>query len=192
MRIRFFFLALLLMSCGFATAHADTYSLQLTGDWLRPYIATGYWHAPVDFGVRFSSIQSVSISWSGTVTTGYDDFLLPVRGYFESMFIVAPNSVMAYASSPRSPQSYSFPTGSFDTQTTLNANTWEFLLDGAADLRIAYAAENNDYTVGGTPWGNLSSASLTVTGTAVPEPASLLPMAVGLVSLAATVRRRRR
>jgi len=191
MKIRCFCLVLLIVTCAFTTAHADTYSRQLTG-WLGTYYANEYSEAPVDFGVHFSSIQSVSISWSGTVTTGYDDFLLPVRGCFQSSFMVAPNTIMANASSPWSSQSYSFPTVSFDTQSTLNANTWQFLLDGVADLRMSYVPENNGYTANDRPWGNLTSATLTVTGTVVPEPASLLPMAVGLISLATTLGRRRR
>ncbi|MDO8585598.1 MAG: PEP-CTERM sorting domain-containing protein [Armatimonadota bacterium] len=194
MNRRLFCLVLLFVVCGVTTAHGDTYTLSLTGDWTGIYDADEYWQESVDFGLQFSSIQSVSIDWSGMVTTGYDDFLLPVRGRFESSLIESPNSIMAVASGPWSPYSYSFPSVSFDTQSAYQgANSWDFLLDGRAILETAYAPENGDYTASDVPWGDLDSVSLVVEGTAVvPEPAGLVSVALGLSGLAGAAFRRRR
>jgi len=185
------YVVVLLVLCGLTSANADVYTFPITGDWLGVYDANEYWQAPMDFGKQFSSIQSVSVSWSGTVTSGYDDFLIPVRGRFACLLIEDANVVMALAYTSWSPQSYSFPTASFNTQTALTTNSWSFLTDGRSDLRIYYEPENNDYTSSDVPWGNLESASLILSGTAiVPEPGSLPSMALGLAGLAAAFRRR--
>lgn len=193
MKVQAYRLVLVLLMCGLTASQADVFSVPLTGNWLGDYNANTYYQEAIDLQSQFSSIQGVSISWVGSVTTGYDMDILPVRACFVSTLVDGGNSV-ASASSPWSSQNYSFPTVNFNTQTGYSANSWDFLLDGRVTLEIDCVPESNNYANTTKPWGHLQSASFIVDGTpvAVPEPSGILAIAVGLSGLAGVASRRRR
>ncbi|MHC4633209.1 MAG: PEP-CTERM sorting domain-containing protein [Planctomycetota bacterium] len=144
-----------------------------------------------DLGVTFTDISHVYIDWSGEIMAGLAvDPMRPGPQPF-------PLDVGLLASLGRNPGSritdvyggeatYPEPEG-FDSRSEFElswSTTWSDLLDGQGTIAI-------DYTVLGGPYVayvesgfvDLSSVTLVVEGTPVPEPATLFLVAFGAVMM---------
>lgn len=156
-----------------------------------------------DFGMQFSNIQGVSISWSGVVNTGWWED--PVWGgsvwpgvwgvdlwkdYIGYTNMVYSNNVMGW----EYPATMPFE----DTQQFSLARPsegWSFLLDGKGRIMptlFAFDQTGIPPSQGIVrPTGTLGAITLTIQGTAVPEPSSLSAL-IGVIGLGAVALRRRK
>ncbi|MHC4736148.1 MAG: PEP-CTERM sorting domain-containing protein [Planctomycetota bacterium] len=180
-------LVLLLSITG---ADADIVELPLGADG-RYDVNSEPWEMDFDLGVTFTDISHVYIDWSGEIMAGLAvDPMRPGPQPF-------PLDVGLLASLGRNPGSritdvyggeatYPEPEG-FDSRSEFElswSTTWSDLLDGQGTIAI-------DYTVLGGPYVayvesgfvDLSSVTLVVEGTPVPEPATLFLVAFGAVMM---------
>lgn len=179
-------LAALVLVCMCTGTRAGTYTIQLN-NWEGSYLAYTSASGPIDFGMQFSSIQSLTISWSGHIYAGYDEWDLPVTARFEADMV--DGGIMATAHTNWS--GYTLSRWNFNEVSPFAANTWDWLLDGKANsLFVTLVPETDEYE--GDPFGQIYSAILTVTGEPVPEPAGIVVMAGGLVGVMGALRLRRK
>jgi hypothetical protein len=193
-----------LLLCCAVVAQAGTYTISL------PSLAATYGDSnpnasnppplsrtcSINFGHTFASIQSVSISWSGQNYDGYsmDMFTYetyPRKGYFGAY--LQDGSTTHKEAGGGGQGVY----GSFsDTTSFAPYNgyiSWDFLLDGTANLNMHYVRANliiPELITISNCYGSLDSVSLTLEGTVVPEPSAIAGLLTGLVALGGFMRRR--
>lgn len=176
-----------------ASAGADIVELDLftlgcpsTYDYDSPY-----WTSDFDLGVTFTEIFHVYIDWSGEITGGLavDDsnpdepfpIDVGIGAYLES----PPN----WRHTTRWGGAATHPDAEvFDVQSEFVYGTmpWSELFDGEGTITIEYkelVILNGTYVESGSVF--LNSATLVVDGTIVPEPASILLLAMGTLCLRA-------
>jgi hypothetical protein len=194
-------LCVLLLICLITTtALAETYVLSLNclGDYGTPQTIS------VDFGQSFSSVQSVSIAWSGQITPGGvladPDGIVgpsPVPGWFTAGFLVDDEFPVEEAVTPAlGGMTYPGPE-SFNLTSVFNPidnhQGWDFLLDGRADLLVQVASDNIVlFYPGWGATGSLGSASLILDATPVPESGALFTMLSGIFGSTLYAYRRRK
>ena len=172
-------------------AGADTVQLDLLslGCPTELNSGTSYWQTNFDLGVTFTEISHVYIDWSGGITAGlvqdynpstYEPVGQPYpidAGVYASFGFPLRIEVWRGVSTYPAPESFDrqdeFPTG---------GTTWFGLLDGMGEITIGYTEPGFDFS--GTWYvthgsATLDKAILVVEGT-VPEPASILLLAIGL------------
>lgn len=219
MRLQAFALGLLIAFGLLSSALAETYSVSLNPTAASD--ARGlYLSASFDFGTAFSHINSVTLrfempsGYEGTAfTTGnsstYRDLALVVHD--DTSPIVDPRqleSTTALAAGsfrvlPQTPVEFGFGNNYvvFPGETPPEANWPSFLLSGHGKVSFVDVTDGSYYPlpdgIGGsssTSWsspGEVTSATLTVEGTAVPEPGvTVLMLTIGAVAVP-TLRRKR-
>ena len=193
-------LAVLVVVAG--AAQANTYTLALSG--CSGSYAPGSWRdINVDFGQTFSSIQSVSIVWSGSVTPGWFDFYdVEGGGYrsgpWEGSFTAWSREASPFKhagtgglGAPTYPGSESFSL----TTAFSGTGSWATLLDGKTTLGLEFDPLILGNPGPGTfipPSGFISGASLVLEATPIPEPAGAVGLLCGIGWLGSLVRRRRK
>lgn len=197
MRLAIPAMALLLLASTLAPASADIYTLQL------PWATGSYGNGgsrtqAIDFGRSFSQINSVTIHWTGSVTAGMAYPLWEEPYVWTGEFMAGFPGQSAYAGTKSlgeatypDPQSFDIYSGFW----LFTNYTWDFLLDGRADLNVEFLPAMQNWEGDGTdipPSGQLSFASIQVDATPVPEPSGLLMLVPGLLALGGTILRRRR
>ena len=171
---------------------ADVITLPLNGSAGLYDINTPAWSYNFDLGVTFSQISNVYIDWSGQITGGQSQWmsnpnLMTIDGTLIAYLGAYPQ--LRAASVSRGISTYPDPEP-FEVQTTFSilygSNTWDNLLDGkeiiSIDLNSSFKTIPEIKTI---DYGRvvLNDATLTIEGTVVPEPASLLLIGIGGLSL---------
>ena len=151
-----------------------------------PYLQTDF-----DLGVAFTEISHVYIDWSGSITAGLAvDPMIPGPQPF-------PCDVGIYASLGFNPSlrritvwggEVTYPEPQiFDFRSEFElppSTTWSDLLDGQGTITIGYTQLVGPYlTYVEFGFVDLSSATLVVDGTPVPEPATVCLLALGGLAL---------
>jgi hypothetical protein len=154
-------------------------------------VNSGPWEMDFDLGVTFTEISYVYIDWSGEITAGLAvDPMRPGPQPFPldvgiSAYLGAnpwPRLAAVYGGEATYPE----PEG-FDLQSEFGlpgATTWSDLLDGQGTIKIGHVVLGGPY-LAYAEFGfvDLSSATLIVEGTIVPEPATLFLLALGAVMM---------
>jgi hypothetical protein len=153
-------------------------------------IDSTYWQTNFDLGVSFTEITNVYMDWSGGITAG-----LAIDSYHQ--YEPYPLDVGIYSSLGGSPYTR-FSGNVFGGETTyldpepfdclskfklLGTTTWSDLLDGQGRIGIEYTEWimlDGRYVEHGSV--TLDKAILRVEGT-VPEPATILFLGIGVISL---------
>lgn len=183
----------LLLGVGVA-ASAGTYTLHVPEleMFIQPSSGGFYYGNPcaIDFGREFSSIESVTLKWSGSgagrQVWGFNDVRSASWGLAASLFDADHEAAMAYTD-------YLFGGTSFDQQNTFGGPL-NSLLDGRAELRVNFTGAVSGYPYS---FAQIDHAEIVVKGTAVgepnvPEPSSLIAMLSGIGALGGFAIRRRK
>ena len=151
----------------------------------------GYsWEADFDLGVEFTDISSVSIEWSGEITGGRsvytsnpnDPFPVDVGllAHFGKNPMTRSVKITGGAISYPDPE----PFNCISDVTLYGNTTWSDLLDGKGHIKMYYI---NSVIIDGysIEYGSvlINNATLIVDGTLVPEPATIIFLALGAVGL---------
>ena len=192
---------LLLCLCIATAVQAGTYTLPVACG--GSYVTNGSTEFNLNFGQSFSSIQSMTMTWSGQVVAGwYSDPVEGISGPWTGQF-----SARLYTEFPNISHSASTPllgrdtypdAEQFDLTSTFNGwggpKPWDFLLDGQAYMRVYLIAAFHSGGGGGSlPTGTLDEgAYVTLEATPIPEPTGLLCLAMGALPVAAGLLRHRR
>jgi hypothetical protein len=133
----------------------------------------------IDLGTELTEIHDVRFSCSGDIA-GID-----APGMFECTFIAgAAKWQHAYTDAISSPTYTAFTDDNIPFISS-NSATWDFLLDGEGSgyvrliTNIIYIPEFPPEHI----YGNLSSASLSINATPVPEPTAVFLLGVGVIFL---------
>jgi len=149
------------------------------------------WEMNFDLGVTFTEISHVYIDWSGEIKAGLaTDPMVPGPQPFPldvgiSAYLGAnpwPRLAAVYGGEATYPE----PEG-FDLQSEFGlpgATTWSDLLDGQGTIKIGHVILGGPY-LAYVEFGfvDLSSATLIIEGTPVPEPATVLSLCLGILLL---------
>ncbi len=149
-----------------------------------------YWTTDFGLGVTFTEISHVYIDWSGEITAGLAvDPMRPGPQPF-------PEDVGLSAGLGRAPfwRHTGFYGGAalypepevfdFKSEFELGSMPWSELFDGQCRIEINYVAVIGPYlTFVESGFVDLSSATLVVEGTPVPEPATILLLALGIIGV---------
>lgn len=199
MRFKICSIALLLVICCAGTLQAATFTVNLpcTGS----YYAGEQYSTIIDLGQSFTSIQSVSVAWSGKIWGGlvpmppYNS--VPTNGRVIAAIWNDSNAISKQGTTPSlGAATYPSP-ASFDCTTALTPylgnSSWDFLLDGKTRVTIDFSQiltiPENGMPI--QPRYQLDSASLIVDGTPVPEPSSIVALLLGIGGVIPIIRRRR-
>ncbi len=147
------------------------------------------WQANFDLGVTFTQISHVYIDWSGEITGGMAIPNPPASpnpvpapaGIYTSLrssnpFLVRMTEVYGGVATYPAPELFAL-TSEIDG----DGSNWSDLLDGQGAIGIGYTEiimSDGAYTEHGSV--SLTKATLVVDGTVIPEPASLLLLALGV------------
>jgi hypothetical protein len=183
-------------------AQAATYTYTLSGS-AGTYGPGASRAFSVDFGHSFSSIQSMSIVWSGSVTPGYYQFYDlntnsirsgPWTGQFGAY--ITELGLIKHAATTDYGESTYPSSESFDVTSSFTAQgSWAQLLDGKTTMGIEFDPIILGNPGPGTfdaPSGYLNGATLVLQATAVPEPTSALAILCGFGAAGSLLRRKRR
>jgi hypothetical protein len=146
-----------------------------------------YWKTNFDLGVTFTEISNVYMDWSGEITAGLVIDRKSDEPFPEDVGIYAylganPELRVAdvWGGKITYPEPQAFDCGS-DFELT-GPSTWSDLLDGQGAITIGYTGYiilDGRYIEPGNIV--LNSATLVVAGTIVPEPVSILLLAMGTI-----------
>jgi hypothetical protein len=148
------------------------------------------WQTDFDLGVSFTEITNVYMDWSGGITAGlaiYHDhpdepFPLDVGLFAFLGSNPSPRVADVWGGQVTHPEAEPFD--SLSEFELLGTTTWSDLLDGQGWIGIGYTEAImlfGEYIQPGSI--DLSGATLAVEGTVVPEPATLLFLGIGAISL---------
>lgn len=199
MVVRTLIIAMLAVLLFAASAQADTFELVLpaTGS----YGASSSRNVSVDFGQTFTSIQSISIVWSGSVQGGWQSGTIelapgPWPGYFDAYLKNDGGSrVLNVGTGGLGYTTYPVAESFGDTRAfqwySGAPHSWDFLLDGTAAMDIGFSRA---VFIGGAgpgvfPTGSLSSVKLVVDAT-VPEPSCIVTLVTAILGCGLLRRRR--
>ncbi|MDH4240762.1 MAG: PEP-CTERM sorting domain-containing protein [Phycisphaerae bacterium] len=183
-------ISILVVLFGITAADAAIIELPLAAEG-RYDINSVHWEMDFDLGITFTEISHVYMDWSGEITAGLAiDQTTPGPQPF-------PLDVGLHASLGSNPwprltdvyggeATYPEPEG-FDFQSKFGlpgSTTWSDLLDGQGTISIYYVQlilVTGRYVESG--FVDLSSATLIVEGTPVPEPATVIFLTLGVLGL---------
>lgn len=171
-------------------AGADTFVLRVPG-------AEGNYNSQVtstvsniDFGQSFTSIQSLSIMWCGSVQYGKIYKIVNGGSVYDG-----PQLGAFVADSACGNVSSGYMYGNLNRTSILNHCTLSSLLDGKDILQISFnfsSYPGSGYSVTPAAVGNLSSVYLVLEATNVPEPSGPLAILCGMSGLYGVIRRSKR
>jgi hypothetical protein len=148
---------------------------------------------PFDFGFSFSSINSISLHWAADIYDGqgraqiwvYD----PFGGHWEDVTWTVQGEInITTGSAQYTGVSMSEYGTHYDRLESPSVQQWD-LMSGHSTVNVnLYANSVGPYTP--PPHAYLSLLSVTVDGTAVPEPSSIIALLGGLAGLLGMRRRR--
>lgn len=183
-------ISVLVVLFGITAANADIVELSLAAEG-RYDDNSGPWEMDFDLGVTFTEISHVYIDWSGEITAGLaTDPMIPGPQPFPCEVGISAylgrNPGARLAAVYGGEATYPEPEG-FDSRTEfelLAPTTWSDLLDGQGTLQIGYAVLGGPYLIY-VEFGfvDLSSATLIVEGTPVPEPTTVIFLTLGVLGL---------
>ncbi|MHC4665821.1 MAG: PEP-CTERM sorting domain-containing protein [Planctomycetota bacterium] len=146
---------------------------------------TPAWTSDFDLGATFTEISHVYIDWAGEITAGlaiiYDNSSDPVPKEVGIGASLGANPYLRAVSIWGGEGTYPDPEA-FDSVSEfelVGGSTWSDLIDGRGSITIEYEELiiPGSYIEHGSV--DLTSATLVVDGTVVPEPATLLLLAIG-------------
>jgi len=160
---------------------AVTYAVPLCSN--RPF-TTGYpFYFNIDLGTPLASVQQVQFSCEGTITGGLISYGQPYGTKFLAGLDEGPGYWLAtasYAGEATWPAPESF-SGTYGFSSSGGAN-WDMLLDGQTsgwiELSVLFWIPEHPPPIS-FPSGTISSASLIIEATPVPEPGSALLVLIG-------------
>ncbi|MBW8040068.1 MAG: PEP-CTERM sorting domain-containing protein [Planctomycetes bacterium] len=181
-------ISVLVLLLGITEANADIVELTLAAEG-RYDVNSGPWEMDFDLGVTFTEISHVYMDWSGEITAGlaFDDTTPGPQPFPLDVGISAylgPNPWPRLTDVYGGEATYPEPEG-FDSRTEFGlpgSTTWSDLLDGHGTLQIDYAVLGGPYVIYvESGFVDLNSATLIVEGTPVPEPATVIFLALGVL-----------
>jgi hypothetical protein len=146
-----------------------------------------YWRVDFDLGVTFTEITNIYINWSGTITAelvapfGLPDKTKPIDALFvATLYEADPHDYFGRTSVQKGQTTYPTP-DPFSIQSMFTDEDWSALLDGRSNIEIGLYGifRPADLITVEYPHSQLDLAILVVEGTTVPEPSSLLLLALG-------------
>jgi len=172
---------------GLPLANGDIVELPLSAAGV--YTSGSLWTTDFDFGITFTSISNVYIDWSGEITAGQ-----AVRDSNPTELFPLDVGIKSYLEPPINAgttvwggqETYPTPE-SFDVLSEFQlsgAGSWSGLLDGQGTIWVYYMElimVAGHYVQHGSI--TIDNASLVIDGTPVPEPVSVLFLAVGLIGV---------
>ncbi|MHC4498056.1 MAG: PEP-CTERM sorting domain-containing protein [Planctomycetota bacterium] len=182
-------ISVLVVLLSITGAEADIVELPLACE--GQYITGEWWEMDFDLGVTFTEISNVYIDWSGEIMAGLA-YNYPSPGPQPFPCDVGLLAYLGHNPYARLTEvyggeaTYPEPEG-FDSRIEfelLGATTWSDLLDGQGTIEIGYVVLGGPYLRYVEPgYVELSSAILVVEGTPVPEPATVIFLALGVLGL---------
>lgn len=177
----------MIVLCAAATASAATYEFAFSCPNVY-YPATNPVNVHVDFGQSFTSIQSLTVEWTGTSNPGWYQWK---PGEWEPVITEPLRSelVASLDNVAEAAQSLSDPLSSYPKQNQLmlkSGQDWSSLLDGSADLSVVIRVINPPFNIVSYPYARFTSTKLILEATpaSVPEPASIIALVCGLGAFA--------
>lgn len=181
---------------GITTANAAIVEFPLTCEGFYD-LNSPYWHSSFDLGVSFTEITDIYIEWSGTITAELVGIIgipgsFPHDATFEASLYgleLDPYYYTGWADVCGGKATYPEPEP-FDVQSPFTDEGWSMLLEGRGHVEVLLGdalLPTVSYIIE-YPSGYIYSATLVFEGTLVPEPATVLLLALGGLVL---IRRRR-
>ena len=176
---------ILLMAVSGAWADTVTLPLNCAGYY---DVNTPAWTYNFDLGVTFGEITNVYIDWSGEITGGIEQYMdnpdhIIIDGGLQAVIGTYPQFgaaiVRAGALTYPDPQV-------FNVQSEyMPLTNWNFLLDGKDEIEIDHLSIKTypEYHIIDEGSAILNNATLIVEGTIVPEPSTLILLALGLLAV---------
>ncbi|MGB2809249.1 MAG: PEP-CTERM sorting domain-containing protein [Sedimentisphaerales bacterium] len=153
-------------------------------------VNSGSWEMDFDLGVTFTDISHVYIDWSGEITAGLAfDHTRPGPQPFPediglSAWLVSASfwrHTNVYGGAALYPEPEVFD---FKSEFEVGSMPWSELFDGQGTIMIGYTQLVGPYlTYVEFGFVDLSSATLVVEGTPVPEPATIIFLVLGVLGL---------
>ena len=183
-------ISVLVVLFGITAANAAIVELPLGAEG-RYDVNSGSWEMDFDLGVTFTEISHVYIDWSGEIMAGLAvDPMRPGPQPFPldvgiSAYLGAnpwPRLAAVYGGEATYPEPEGFD---FQSEFALpGAPIWSDLLDGQGTIEIGHVVLGGPYLIY-VEFGFvvLNEATLVVEGTPVPEPATIIFLALGVLGL---------
>lgn len=191
--------SIILVAALLITAKANAAIVEYDLNCQGSYWVGKNWTVDFDLGIIFSEISHIYLDWSGSITAvefepifnpipGFDPYC---DGYFKarlydsgSSTALASRSVYRGADTAPNPES-------FDLQSEFSLNDYSPFLDGVGSIKITFNQEYHFLWGSDIPIirklsnasGQLNPAKLIVDGIIIPEPATLLLLAFGTLTL---------
>jgi len=153
------------------------------------------WTTDFDLGVTFTEISHVYIDWSGEITAELvapcgsppDTPAHPLDGLFvATLYEPDPHDYFgrAYAQAGQATSPDPEP---FELRSAFTDEGWSVLLDGRGAIEISLHIISRPLYLCTVeyPCGQLDSATLVLEGTVIPEPATILLLAIGIAGIQA-------
>jgi hypothetical protein len=179
---------------GATSVFAEIVEFPLNGCAGTYTVDTPYWTSDFDLGVTFSEISHVYIDWSGEINADlYPGNPDPLPGYGKLVAGIGPipgegwlrsASVLGGVSTYPEPEPFGKSSEFFIYQLGV---TWDSLLDGKESITIFIPSVAGDPPPISQGSVVLNNATLVVDGTIIPEPATIVFIGLGIMS----IRRRR-
>lgn len=171
------------------TGRADVVEFPLSCE--GQYNALDTWSTNFDLGLSFTEVTNVYIDWSGTITA---ELVAPAISPEQTYPIDARFVAKLYESDPydyfgrayveAGQETYPNPE-LFQTQSAFTDEDWSMLLDGQGNIEIWFGGIErwSDIITIEDPIGQLNSATLVIEGAIIPEPMSIILLAIGIAGV---------